>query len=133
MNFATARAVPGEPNVSATPVCGRETRRAVYYATRRLSGTGPSRNFQAGNWNRHPARLAVYGMARGAKRIVVQAGASQLRTMPRLNGAFLVFLPLSTRIDAVRVTVDGKAHGPTFGAVTPPKPARASAASGTGR
>ncbi len=68
-------------------------------------------------------------MARGAERIVVQAGALRLRTAPRLNGGFLVFLPLSTRIATVRVTIDGKAHGPRSARSQPPKQARASAAS----
>jgi hypothetical protein len=129
VSFATARAVPGEPNVSSTLVCGRESRRAVYFATRRQSGAGPSRNFLAGNWNHHPARLAVYGLARGAKRIVVRAGARRIVTAPRLNGGFLVFLPLSVRPASVRVVIDGKRHGSSFGTVTPPRQLRASAAS----
>ena len=134
MNFTTARAVPDEPNVSSTPVCGLEPnrpgvkRKSLFFATRRLSGSGPSSNFLAGNWHHHAARVAVYGVARGAKRIVVSAGTLRLRAKPRLNGGFLVFLPLSTRLRTVRVQVDGRRYGPSFGTVTPPKPARATAA-----
>ena len=134
MNFTTARAVPDEPNVGSTPVCGLEPNRpgvrhkSLFFATRRLSGSGPSSNFLAGNWHHHAARVAVYGVARGAKRIVVRAGTLRLRAKPRLNGGFLVFLPLSTRLSTVRVQIDGRRYGPSFGTVTPPKPARATAA-----
>jgi hypothetical protein len=134
VSFATARAVPDEANVSATPVCGLEParpgvkRKPLYFATRRLSGTGPSTNFLAGNWAGHPARVAVWGIARGAKHITVRAGSFSKSTAPLINGGFLVFLPASTRPGVVRVTVDGKRYGSTFGTVAPPKPARASAA-----
>ncbi len=133
--FATARSVPGDANVSSTPVCGLEParrgvkHRALYFATRRLSGAGPSRNYLAGNWNHHPARVAVWGIARDAKRITVIAGSLRVRTAPRLNGGFLVFLPPSTRAASVHVVIDGKRYGSSFGTVTPPKQARASAAS----
>ena len=77
-------------------------RKSLYFATRRLSGAGPSANFLAGNWNDHPARVAVYGVARGAKRIVVRAGlaaragqAAAQRRLPRLPAA----------VDAGRATV----------------------------
>ena len=94
-------------------MCGLEPnrpgvkRKSLSFATRRLSGSGPSRNFLAGNWHDHALRVAVYGVARGAKRIAVRAGTLRLRARPRLNGGFLVFLPLSTRLSAVRVHVDG--------------------------
>ena len=61
------------------------------------------------------------------------AGACSSRTAPRLNGGFLVFLPLSTRIATVRVTVDGKATAPRSARSQPPKQARASAAVRAGR
>jgi hypothetical protein len=127
VNFATARAVPDEPSVSSPPVCGLEPgRRGVklkplYFDTRRLSGAGPSGNFLAGNWNHHPARVAVWGSARGHRRIVVRAGSFSQVTKPRLNAAFLVFLPPKTPIKTVTVEVDGKRYGPSSGTVDPPK------------
>ena len=114
VDFLTARAVPDEPNVTSTPVCGAEPSRpgakrtSLYFAARRLSGSGPSTNFLAGHWAGHPARVAVWGIARGFKRITVHAGAFSKSTVPLINGGFLVFLPRSTRTAAVKVTVDGK-------------------------
>ena len=130
VNFATARAVPDEPNVSSTPVCGLEPnrpgvkRKPLFFATRRLSGSGPSSNFLAGNWHHHAARVAVWGIARGAKRIVVRAGALRLRgqaaaqrRLPRLPAA------LDAARAPSRVQVDGRrATGSTLRhRCTPPK------------
>ena len=111
VHCSSGYSVPAARN--SPPVCGLEPnrpgvkRKSLSFATRRLSGSGPSRNFLAGNWHDHALRVAVYGVARGAKRIAVRAGTLRLRARPRLNGGFLVFLPLSTRLGAVRVHVDG--------------------------
>ena len=125
--FATARAVPGERNVSSTPVCGHEpARRGVklkplYFDTRRLSGDAADGGFMAGDWNHHPARVAVYGSARSHKRIVVRSGRFSATVAPKLNGTFLVFLPRATNVAKVRVTVDGTRYGRRHGLVALPR------------
>jgi hypothetical protein len=130
VHFVTARSVPAEPNVSSPPVCGLQTVRAgarprtLWFDTRRLSGSGPARSFMGGNWNDHPPRVAVWGSAWSHKRIVVRAGRFQQAAAPKLNGTFLVLLPLSTDPDDVTVEVDGKRYGSSFGTVRPPKGAR---------
>ena len=130
VNFATARSLPDEPNVSSPPVCGLQPGRrgvkhdVVYFDTRRLSGRGPSRNFMAGNWNGHPPRVAVWGAARDHKRIVVRAGRFRAQLKPLANGTFLVLLPPSTDPSSVTVAVDGKQYGHTHGTVEPPEGAR---------
>jgi hypothetical protein len=133
VNFSTARAVPGEPNASSPPVCGLQPgrpgvkRRTLFFTTRRLSGAGPSGDFLAGNWNHHPPRVAVWGLAREAKRIVVRAGSLRVAVTPRLNGGFLALLPSATRTGSVTVQVDGRRFGPSFGTVARPQPPRGSA------
>jgi hypothetical protein len=129
MSFTTARAVPGEPNVSSPPVCGLEAARpgvatgTLFFAARRLSGDRrPGRGgFMRGDWNRHPARTAVWGSARGHHRIVVRAAGETREVAPRLNGGFLVLFPASVDPGAVTVEVDGKQYGSTFGTVDPPE------------
>jgi hypothetical protein len=116
--FRTARSVPGERNVSS--------RRGVklkplYFDTRVLRGDGPGKHFMGGDWNGHPARMAVYGAARGYKRIVVRAGRFTRAVTPRLNQTFLIFLPRGTDIRTVRVTVDGKRYGPRHGLTALPR------------
>ncbi len=134
VNFMTARAVPDEPNVSSPPVCGLQPGRPgvkfkpLYFTTRRLSGDGPTSDFMGGNWNRHPARVAVWGSARGAKRIVVRAPGVRQRTEPKLNGGFLVLLPARTDPARVTVSVDGRRYGASHGTVKPPRPGGRAAA-----
>ena len=129
INFLTARAVPGEANVSSPPVCGLEAARpgvspdTLFFTTRRLSGDrkagqGP---FTLGDWNHHAARTAVWGSARGHHRIVVRAAGATRTVSPRLNGGFLVLFAPSVDPASVTVEVDGKRYGSTFGTVDPPR------------
>jgi hypothetical protein len=129
INFVTARSVPGEANVSSSPVCGLEAARpgvspdTLFFATRRLSGDrrpGPG-SFMAGDWNHHAARTAVWGSARGHHRIVVRAPGFTREVAPKLNGAFLVLFAPSVDPASVTVEVDGKRYGSSFGTVDPPK------------
>jgi len=129
VNFMTARAVPGEPNVSSPPVCGPEAARpgvrldTLFFTTHRLSGDrqpGPG-GFMRGDWNHHPPRTAVWGSARGHRRIVVRAAGETREVAPRLNGGFLVLFPASFDPASVTVEVDGNRYGSTFGTVDPPE------------
>jgi hypothetical protein len=129
ITFMTARAVPGEANVSSPPVCGLEAARpgvspdTLFFTTRRLSGDRqPGRgSFFRGDWNHHPARTAVWGSARGHRRIVVRAPGATRVVSPKLNGGFLVLFAPSVDPAAVSVEVDGQRYGSTFGTVGPPR------------
>ena len=137
ISFMAARAVPDEVNAGSPPVCGLQPGRPgmklkpLYFTTRRLSGDGPGGGFLSGDWNRHPARVAVWGSAREAKRIVVRAPGLSRRTRPLLNGGFLVLLPARTDPARVTVQIDGRRFGRSHGTVRPPEQARAAAATAT--
>ena len=125
VNFAKARAVEGELHVLSPPVCGWQSGRrsgphdTLFFHTRRLSGDSePGAHVMAtGDWNGHPPRVAVYGSAREHREIVVTAAGFRAVTKPKLNGAFLVFLPPRTRPADVAVEVDGRRHGASFGTI----------------
>ncbi len=129
INFITARAVPGKANVSSPPVCGLEPARpgvatdTLFFTTRRLSGDRRSGrgSFLQGDWNHHAPRTAVWGSARGHRRIVVRAPGITRELAPKLNGGFLVLFAPSVDPASVTVEVDGKRYGSTFGTVDPPR------------
>jgi hypothetical protein len=115
--FGPARPVPGERSPSSPPVCGYEAGRQgvhikpLYFQTRRLSGGGA--------WANHPPRVAVWGIARGYRQIVIRAGRFREMLRPRLDAGFLVFLPPETDPAKVTVEVDGVRHGSSFGTIDP--------------
>lgn len=127
VNFSKARAVPGERFVLSPPVCGLEPGRpdvpedTLFFHTRRLAGDADAGidTMRTGDWNDHAPRVAVYGSARGHRRIVVTAPGFRAVAKPKLNGGFLVFLPPRTRRADVAVEVDGRRHGPAFGTIPP--------------
>jgi len=128
VSFVTARAVPGEAVVSSPPVCGLETARegvppsdTLFFQTRRLSGNGRGGLHLEGNWHDHPPRTAVWGSARGHRRIVVRAPGATREVAPKLNGGFLVLFAPTVNPASVTVEVDGKAYGSSFGTVDPPR------------
>jgi hypothetical protein len=115
--FLPARPAPNVAPPSSTPVCGVDggARHKLYFDTRRLSGDGPSDVIDDGDWNHHPPRTAVWGMARGYSRVVVRAGGFEKSVKP--FGAFLVFLPAGTDPKTVTVEVDGRRYGSSYGTV----------------
>lgn len=127
VQFMPARAVPGRRNVLSPPVCGLQAGRPgvrireLYFRTERLSGDRPAGAdvLLRGDWNGHPPRTAVWGSARGSRRIVVTAPGHRRVTAPKPNAAFLVILPPSTRPSDVAVEIDGRRYGPTFGTIDP--------------
>jgi hypothetical protein len=127
VHFAKARAVPGEPYVTSPAVCGMAPVRpgvrqdTLFFDTRRLRGDREPGGavMLDGDWNGHPPRVAVYGSARGHRRIVVRAPGVRVETEPKPNGGFLVFLPPATRPAGVTVEVDGRRYGSSFGTIDP--------------
>ncbi|HEX8087184.1 MAG TPA: hypothetical protein VF529_23095 [Solirubrobacteraceae bacterium] len=125
VQFRTARVVPGEPTASSPPVCGWQPagpdvrQESLFFATRRIHGDSDAFDaLRTGDWNGHPPRVAVYGSARGHRRIVVTAPGARVVTRPKLNGAFLVLLPTRTHPATVAVEVDGRRYGPSFGTLS---------------
>lgn len=126
INFSTARPVPGEPNVISPPVCGLEAGRpgvspdTLFFQTRRLSGNRTAQDaFFSGDWNHHAPRTALWGSARGHRRIVVRAPGFTRVVAPKLNGGILALFPASVDPASVTVEVDGTRYGSTFGTIDP--------------